>query len=379
MNSDIIDQFKIIARDPYLYAEQYSLETGRKAIANMCRYFPEELVHAAGFLPLRIWGTMQPSPRINAHLQTYCCNIVKSILDRMIVGELDYLAGAIFSHSCDSLQCLSDIWELNSQYAFHDTFNMPGKLDSKASRDYLIRELQRLKTRLEDFSGKSISDSDLQESIRSYETTRQLMKNLYHIKGEKPGLIPDINISDTIIASTAMERKNYNALLEAMLRYFSEADSPNSNDTSKVFLTGSICADPDFYQLLDALNITITGDDLCNGERYFERSVHSNRHPLEAIAERLTEQRPCPTKHHSRIDRANEIVSDVQKSNASAVIFYLHKFCEPHFFDYPYLKSTLECAGIPSILIEIEKPGYNMGQIKSRLEAFSEMIKNRRT
>lgn len=377
MNSDIIDQFKTIALDPYLYAEQYSLETGRKSIAYMCRYFPEELVHAAGFLPLRIWGTTQPSPRINAHLQTYCCNIVKSILDRMIQGELNYMAGTIFSHSCDSLQCLSDIWELNSQFAFHETFNMPVNLNSTASRQYLIKELQRIKTRLEEFSGKPITDDDLQKSIRIYEITRQLMKKLYHLRREKSGLIPDVRISDTIIASAIMERKNYNALLEAMTRYFSEQNPQLSDARTKVFLSGSICADHDFYQLLAELNIVISGDDLCNGERYFECSIRPDRPPLEAIAERLIEQRLCPTKHHSRMDRAEEIVAGVRESNASAVIFYLHKFCEPHFFDYPYLKSKLDSAGIPSILIEIEKPGYNMAQIRSRLEAFSEMIENR--
>ena len=50
------------------------------------------------------------------------------------------------------------------------------------------------------------------------------------------------------------------------------------------------------------------------------------------------------------------------------------KFCDPHLFDYPYLRDVLEKEGIPSMVLEMEGRLPSKEQFKTRCEAFMEMI-----
>ena len=60
---------------------------------------------------------------------------------------------------------------------------------------------------------------------------------------------------------------------------------------------------------------------------------------------------------------------------ASGVIFLLLKFCDPHSFDYPYMKEMLDAVGVPSMLMEIEQDLPSEGQLSTRFEAFIEMLR----
>jgi benzoyl-CoA reductase/2-hydroxyglutaryl-CoA dehydratase subunit BcrC/BadD/HgdB len=64
----------------------------------------------------------------------------------------------------------------------------------------------------------------------------------------------------------------------------------------------------------------------------------------------------------------------VKEKKAQGVIFLLLKFCDPHAFDYPYIKQSLDEAGIPVMLMEINDPIPSGGQLKTRFEAFLEML-----
>ncbi|MCK5202536.1 MAG: 2-hydroxyacyl-CoA dehydratase, partial [Desulfobacterales bacterium] len=52
----------------------------------------------------------------------------------------------------------------------------------------------------------------------------------------------------------------------------------------------------------------------------------------------------------------------------------LLKFCDPHAFDFPYIKELLDRAGIPSMLLEIEDQQISAEQLRTRIEAFIELL-----
>jgi benzoyl-CoA reductase/2-hydroxyglutaryl-CoA dehydratase subunit BcrC/BadD/HgdB len=64
----------------------------------------------------------------------------------------------------------------------------------------------------------------------------------------------------------------------------------------------------------------------------------------------------------------------IEKSRAQGVIFVLLKFCDPHAFDFPYIKELLDRQGIPSLLLEIEDQQTSLEQLKTRVEAFIELL-----
>ena len=74
------------------------------------------------------------------------------------------------------------------------------------------------------------------------------------------------------------------------------------------------------------------------------------------------------------MDRGDHFLRRVKESEAQGVVFLLLKFCEPHAFDYPYLKERLKEEKIPSLLLEIEPGGSPLGALETRLGAFIETL-----
>jgi benzoyl-CoA reductase/2-hydroxyglutaryl-CoA dehydratase subunit BcrC/BadD/HgdB len=95
---------------------------------------------------------------------------------------------------------------------------------------------------------------------------------------------------------------------------------------------------------------------------------------MTAIANRFLERVVCPAKHGGLERRADHILLLARDKEASGVVFVLPKFCDPHAFDYPHIKQRLDEAGIPNLLIEIDDPLPALGQLKTRFEAFLEML-----
>jgi benzoyl-CoA reductase/2-hydroxyglutaryl-CoA dehydratase subunit BcrC/BadD/HgdB len=108
--------------------------------------------------------------------------------------------------------------------------------------------------------------------------------------------------------------------------------------------------------------------------RAFDGLVETNGEPMAAITERYLQRAVCPAKHAGINRRANDLVRLVAESRAQGVIFLFLKFCDPHAFDYPYLRARLDEAGIPSLLVELEEHTAADGQLRTRIEAFMEML-----
>ncbi|MEK6653947.1 MAG: 2-hydroxyacyl-CoA dehydratase family protein, partial [Thermodesulfobacteriota bacterium] len=118
----------------------------------------------------------------------------------------------------------------------------------------------------------------------------------------------------------------------------------------------------------------VVGDDLCTGFRYFSGVIDEKADPVTAIAGRYLERVVCPAKHRGLTDRADHLVRLVREKRVQGVIFFLLKFCDPHAFDYPYLKEALDRAGVPGMVMEVEDRLPGDGQLRTRFEAFVEMI-----
>ncbi|MBE0559110.1 MAG: 2-hydroxyacyl-CoA dehydratase, partial [Proteobacteria bacterium] len=118
----------------------------------------------------------------------------------------------------------------------------------------------------------------------------------------------------------------------------------------------------------------VVGDDLCTGSRSFSGLIDEKADPAAAIGARYLERVVCPAKHRGLAERAENLVRLAREKRAGGVIFFLLKFCDPHAFDYPYLREALEKAGIPSMAVEVEDRLPADGQLRTRFEAFIEMI-----
>ncbi len=368
-----INIFRNLAQDPYPYLREWQAKKGTPILGYFCINTPEELIHAAGFLPVRLTASEENISLAARHLQSYSCTLVQSSLEAALRGKLSFLSGTVFPHTCDSIQRLSDIWALNLAYPFHWDLVLPVKLHTASARTYLLQQLQRFKKGLEDFTGRSIKDEDLRKSFHLFNKIRSLLRKLI-----VPYLSDSLSLSakdfyTLLKAAAIMDREE---LLTQLQDFIAQEEKrglrkPNS---IPVFLVGSICDHLALGDLFDHCGLQIVGDDLCSGWRHIGKDVSLAGDPLVALAERLLKRPPCPCKYNPLIERAEELLTRIKASPAKGVIFLLLKFCDAHAFDYPYLKDRLRQEYIPHLLLEIEPGALARGGVETRLRAFAEAL-----
>ena len=370
---EAIQRFKDIGADPKAYARRWKEVTGGKVIGTLCSYAPEELILAGGALAFRIVGGSGSTSRANAHLQTYSCSLVRGALDDALSGELDFFDGAIFPHTCDSIQRLSDIWRMNAKTGFHLDVVLPVKLNTASARQYMATVMGNARTGLESLLDRTISDADLQQAIDVYNSIRTAMQRLYTLRADRPEAIPGSDVHAMVRASMVMDRRDF---LDNLTRVVDslERRSADNPAVKRIFLSGGVCNLPDIYGIIESAGGCVVGDDLCTGSRGLTGLIDTDKDPIAAIAERYAQRAVCPAKHSGITSRGDELVHLAKAHRADGVIFIFLKFCDPHAFDYPYLKSMLNDAGIPSLLVELEEQTASQGQFGTRCEAFMEML-----
>ena len=145
-------------------------------------------------------------------------------------------------------------------------------------------------------------------------------------------------------------------------------------DHKRLVLTGGMCDHPDIYQIIEDAGGVVVWDDFCTGSRYFEGLINQDGDPIVSIAERYLKRIICPAKHSGLTGRAENLIDIVKSKNADGVVFIFLKFCDPHAFDYPYIKKHLDQEGIPNTLIEMEDQFFLGERLKTRFEAFIETL-----
>jgi len=370
-----IDMFKKIVSNPAEYAQSWKQETRGKVIGHFCSYTPEELITAADALPFRILSSGATISKAGAFLQAYSCSLVRGALEDALTGRLDFLDGTVFPHTCDSIQRLSDIWRMNTNYGFHADIIMPVKLDTESAEQYMFAVIHKFRKDLEAALGVRITDAMLEKAVRTSNKARKNLEALYEIRKTSPEKIKSSDLHTILKASMVMDRSRLADLLDEVVKSV-EQEGPSSRLPSpkRLVLTGGLCSMPDIYDIIESSGAAVVWDEFCIGAKYFEGRIDETGDLEKNIARRYMNRIVCPAKHTGIYSRGVRLVEKVRESKADGVIFLFLKFCDPHAFDYPYMKDMLENEGIPSMLFEIEEQTSSGGQLKTRCEAFIEML-----
>ncbi|MGA9350305.1 MAG: 2-hydroxyacyl-CoA dehydratase family protein [Anaerolineae bacterium] len=357
-----------------------------RVMGYFCTYVPEEIIHAAGFVPVRIRSSSEAPSRAEAHLQSYTCALCRSALDQALRGDLSFLRGVVFPHTCDTIQALTDIWRMSFRDLYVETIVQPVNLSSPSTRPYLIAELQRFRHSLEELIGQEVSNQAIRASIELYNEKRRLLARLYDLRDRLTA--PELFAATS--AGFIMPQQEYNQLLGELVELLAEegVSIPPSLpgrgwgrvDPHKprfkgprLILVGAVLDDPVVLNIIEQLGARIVGDDLCTGSRYFAQPVEADGDPIAALADRYLNRLPCPAKYHPDHEQGEHLLKLVNEAKADGVVFVLQKFCDPHAFDYAIVKKKLDAAAVPHLRLEIEHaPAAD--QWRTRLQAFLEVI-----
>jgi len=367
-----IEKFQEVIANRHEYAKGWKQKTGGKIIGWLCTYVPEEIIYAAGMLPVRMLGSHEPQDVTDPYIFSIYCPFCRDILAQGLKERYDYLDGLVKARSCVHIRNTFLNWKQHIPIDFAYYIYMPAHVQSPRAKSLLTKEYASFKEALEKWVGSSVSNESLDRAIEVCNTNRRLMKQVYELRKSDNPPITGAEAMAMVISSQLMDKAEHNKLLEQLLEELSARKSDRSTGI-RLMLVGSENDDIDFIRMTEDLGATVVIDEECSGSRYFWEEVVPEENRLAAIATRYINREPCPTKDWPERRRLPNILRMARDYNVQGVILYKQKFCDPHAFETPALEAMFKENNIPTISLEFDVTNP-FGQFRTRIEAFLEML-----
>lgn len=354
------------------YAKEWKEQTGGKIMGYFCTYAPEELMYAAGILPVRILGSHEVQDVTEPHIFAMFCPFCRDCLAQGLKGRFDYLDGITIAQSCLHIRQAFTSWQKHIPIDYSYYLPMPHHVQSARAAPFLVKELEVFRESLEKWLGRKIDDKAIDDAIEVYNRNRQLMWKVYELrKGESPPLSGE-EAMEMVLSSQMVDKEDHNAALEALLTRLSKRELPRATGT-RLMVLGSENDDIEFIRMVESCDATFVTDDHCTGTRYFWNNVESDGNCLGRIADRYVNRVPCPSKDWPDRTRVAHVLELANAYDVQGAIVMQQKFCDPHEIDIPALTKALNNAGIKTLFLEFDVT-VPIGQFKVRVEAFLEML-----
>ena len=348
-------------------------ESGGKVLGHFQVYFPEELAHAAGVLPVKVRGAPVEMRQADSHFGSYLCSILRSSLEVSLDGRLP-LDMFVTHPICDAARNLAGVWARNLPYPSQILY-LPQNANSAGTAGYLRGEYARLLGDIEAVAGRTVTASDLRRSVAVFNENRCLLRELYAIKRETPWLLPVDQAYVLMAVGALLPREDHNALLTALLPQLRRR-SARQQDKIRVILEGGFCEQPP----LDLLHVIgqscyVVDDDLLIGLRFLVRNVDEAGEPLAALADAyLNGSTYSPVQHDTRKPKEQMLLGRLRDAGAQAAILAAAKMCEPGLDEQVAYTKALDEEHIPYFVTEFEEKMSGFDQMQLQLETFVESI-----
>ena len=346
---------------------------GGKVLGHFQVYFPEEIAHAAGLLPVKIRGAQIETRRAEARFGSYLCSILKTSLELTLGGRLEL--DLFVSHPiCDAARNLAAIWGRNVAYPCHILY-LPQNAGSAHASAYLRDEYDRMRRVIEEVAGRRVTDDDLRASIRVFNGNRRLLRRLYAIRRETPWKLPVHESYVLMAAGGLLPREEHNALLAAALPQIEARDLP-VQDRIRVVFEGGFCEQPPL-DLLRTIGDScyVVDDDLLIGLRWILEDVDEAGDPLANLAVAYLERSSySPVQHDPRKPKERMLLERIRGARAEAAIVAAAKMCEPGLDEQVAYTRMLDEEGIPYFVSEFEERMSSFEHLQIQLETFVENV-----
>ncbi len=354
------------------YAKEWRERTGGKIIGYFCTYVPEELLYAAGILPVRILGTHEVQDVTEPHIFAMFCPFCRDCLAQGLKGRFDYLDGIAIAQSCLHIRQTFTSWQKHVPVDYSYYLPMPHHVQSPRATPFLTKELEVFKDSLEKWLGKKIDDQAIDQAIEIYNRNRQLIWRVYETrKSESPPLTGE-EAMELVLSSQMVDKQDHNAALETLLTRLAEREVTRPCGT-RLMILGSEDDDIKFVRMVESCGATFVTDDHCTGTRYFWNDVEPAGNRLQCIADRYVKRVPCPSKDWPRRTRVQHVLELARAYDVQGALVIQQKFCDPHELDIPALTRALNEAGVKTLFLEFDVT-VPIGQFRVRVEAFLEIL-----
>lgn len=373
----MMKEFQQIAYNPKAQLEKFKAQ-GKKVIGVLPYYAPEELVYAAGMVPMGIWGSNTKTiSRAKEYCATFYCTIAQLALEMLLDGTMDQLDGLITPTICDTLRPMSQ----NFRVAIGDKIPTiflahPQNRFAPWGLQFCIDQYTNVRKMLDKIAGHEMTDEDIRRAIKVYNESRKARREFVKLASDHCDVVTPTLRSAVLKASYFMLKDEYTEKLTALNAELSKLPVCQWKGV-KVVTSGIVVDNPKLLAIFEENHIAIAADDVAHESRSFRADAEETGDPMMALAKQFASLDHDVLLYDpaSEQNRRGEFVAKLVKdSGAQGLILFMQQFCDPEEMEYPYLKKALDKAGIPHIKLGVDQQMRDFGQASTAIQAFADVL-----
>jgi len=370
-----IAELREISQHPKKAVARAMQETGKKAVGCFPIYTPDEIIYAAGLLPIGMWGGPALGPLADKYLPSFCCSVMKANTEQALKGDYDGLSAVVVTAFCDTLKCIMENWKVSLPNLKVLPIVYPQNRKTEAGKAFFRAELERFAGALEEATGAAITSESLVAAVELYEEYRTAMREFVDAVSAKPGVLSALDRHHIIKAAYFMDKKDYIPKIRAVTEGVKAAEIPEKRRSyKKIILSGILCEPDALLETIDECGFSVAADDLAQETRQFRTAAPHGADGYARLVERLALQDGCAFLYDADKKRGAMLIELAKKVGVDGIVFNQLKFCDPEEFDWPIVKRELEEAGIPCLYLETEQQMDSAEQAHTRLQTFAETL-----
>ena len=366
--------------------------SGKKVIGYSCIFAPIELILAADAIPVRVGSGWYDTAKLGDRIMPVeICPVIRSTVGAKMVSLSPFLElsdAIVMPLTCDGRTKLS---EMLSDFKQIWRMNPPRVKDDPHTLDMWKEEIMVIKENIEKLTGNKITRQKLKEAIetmqqatKAFRRLQELRKGNPVINGRDAMLVNQTSLWDDIKRWT----QKVNELCDELEKRLEQKEYSSYPDTARVMLTGTPMLWPDSWKVPNLIEESnpqgiVVVDEQCSGDRILYDPVGVDEWTmsdmLSAVGERYLMACTCPcfTSEHGNEDRINWIIDRIKEYKVDGVIYYVVRGCILYAMEYARIKRVLDKMNIPVYYLDTEYTREDVGQMKTRVEAFLEMLEAR--
>ena len=367
-------------------------EAGKKVIGYSCIFAPIEMILAADAIPVRIGSGWYDTAKLGDRIMPVeICPVIRSTVGAKMIGLSPFLElsdAVVIPLTCDGRTKLSEIL---SDYKPVWRMNPPRVKDDPHTLTMWKKEIQVIKEKIEKLTGNKITRKKLKKGIetmqkatKAFRRLQELRKGVPVINGRDAMLVNQTSLWDNIERWT----QKVNELCDELEKRLEQKEYSSYPETPRVMITGTPMIWPDSWKVPNLIEESnpqgiVVVDEQCSGDRILYDPVGVDEWTMndmiDAISERYLMACTCPsfTSEHGNEDRVNWIIDRIKEYKVDGVIYYVVRGCILYAMEYARIKRVLDKMNIPVYYLDTEYTREDVGQMKTRVEAFLEMLEAR--
>lgn len=375
---DIFESFNDARKNGFLTMKEEK-DKGRKVVGTFCTYTPRELIYAADAISVSLCSTSDETiPDAEKVLPKNLCPLVKSSYGFAITDKCPYMYFSdmiIGETTCDAKK---KMYELLGEIKDTHVMQLPHSKNN-FSMALWKNELVELVKKLEEKFDVKITEDKIKEAIKLCNEERKAIKEFFNLAKLNPSPIKGSDMHEALHSSNfKFDRELYineiKSLTNSLKEKYDKGETPFKKETPRILITGCPTGglvDKIVKQLEDAGSSVVCFEN-CVGTKNFEMLVDEDKEPIDAIAKRYLNI-PCSimTPNDDRMNRIKEYIKDY---NVDGVVDVTLTACHTYAIETEKVRRAVESCGKSYLAIETNYSNSDAGQLKTRLEAFVEML-----